>query len=89
MVGGNDGAVVVLQVLVDDTSAFPDAKSTEAVARTFSAAARFNGDDVSDDVFIGRILKYFLKKLSKSSLWPFPVFSILSSGLDLNCKSLE
>lgn len=58
VVGGNDGAVVVLQVLVDDTSAFPDAKSTEAVARTFSAAARFNGDDVSDDVFVGRILKY-------------------------------
>jgi hypothetical protein len=43
VVGGNDGAVVVLEVLVNDASPFPDAESTEAVSGASFPSAGFDG----------------------------------------------
>ena len=57
VIGRDDRAVVVLQVLVDDAAAFPDAETTEAVAGTFGAAAGFDLGNIAAVVFVSRILK--------------------------------
>jgi hypothetical protein len=50
LIGGNDRTVVVLEVLVNDASAFPDAETTEAVSGASFPSTGFDGL-----VIIGRL----------------------------------